>query len=235
MPCEIWGRIGTLLLPDTSVGTYAARRALHELLDLGLACSDLNSALAPTREAGRQLYRRIRLKQFHLWPAIQDELLCDGLLDESGHSTYFSVVCDRRDRPLLYYDGPEGKWVCTAHGLLGKLNLRWNVRGPLVLCTVGIIDILAVSIDHLSVLVTTAREHPTNQLVCDQVASEDVQLFSLVEANVDVIADAIIRERHPWNVPEVFDFYSLAFKPISEAVMLAYKEFVSGICQAVIA
>ena len=224
MPCEIWGRIGTLLLPDTSFGSYAAQRALHKLLDLSLACSNLSSALAPTREAGRQVFQRIRLKELHLWPAILDELLCDGLLDESGHSTYFSVVCDRKDRPLLYHDGPEGKWVCTAHGLLGKLNLQWAVRES---CTTGIIDVLNLSIVHLSVLVTTAREYPTNQLVCDQVAFEDLQLFPLVDTSVDVIADAVIRERHPWNVPEVFDFYSLAFKPMPEAVMLAYKEFVA--------
>ena len=187
------------------------------------ASSKINSALAPTRKAAEQVFRRIQLRD-HIWPVILDELLCDGLLDESGHSTYFSVVCDQKNKPLLYYDGPEGKWVCSAHGLLCKLNLQELVREP---CTTGIIDALGpTTIDCMSMLVTTNREYPSNQLVYDQVVDEHLQLFPLVDASVDVIADAIIKERHPWNINEVFDFYSLAFKPLPEPAMLAYKRFI---------
>ena len=203
----------------------SAFRESRNICRLSLASSDIHSALAPTRKAAEQVLQRIRLRD-HIWPVILDELLCDGLLDEdSAHSTYFSVVCDQKDKPLLYYDGPEGKWVCSAYGLLRKLRkLQWLVRES---CTTGIIDALGPSIDYLSILVTTAREFPINQLVYDQVAAEDLQLFPLVDASVNVIADAIIKERHPWNTAEVFDFYSLAFKPLPEPAMLAYKEFVA--------
>ena len=57
------------------------------------------------------------------------------------------------------------------------------------------------------------------------IGAEKIQLFPLADASVSVIADAIIMERHPWNIDEVFYFYKLAFKPMPEAAMLAYKEF----------
>lgn len=145
---------------------------IRNICRLSLASSDIHSALAPTRKAAEQV---LQLRE-HTWLVIPDELLCDGLLD-SAHSTCFSVVCDQKNKPLLYYDGPEGKWVCSAYVLLRKLSLQWLVRES---CTTGIIAALGPSIDYLSILVTTAREFPTNQLVYDQVAAEDLQLFHLL-------------------------------------------------------
>ena len=79
-------------------------------------------------------------------------------------------------------------------------------------------------IDNMSILVTTYKDDPSEKVHCGQVMDEDNKLLPLVNASVDLIADTIIDERHPFNVPEVFEFYALAFKPMSEAATLAYKE-----------
>lgn len=223
MPSEIWERIGAFLLPDKGLGT--CYRAIRELLHLSLTCSNINSALAPTRQVGKAILQRIRLKEVYIWPAILDELLSDGRQAESAHSTYFSVLCShclRRYKPLLYYDGPEGKWVGTAGGLLRKLGLRGVVRET---NTAAITDALGTAINDLSMLVTTSRDYPIDKLTCGEVVSGDLELFPLVDASVDVIAEAIIEERHSWHTNEVFDFYSLAFKPMSEPALLAYEEY----------
>lgn len=150
---------------------------------------------------------------------VLDELLIDALVC-STHSTSFSVVCDYMHRPLLYYDGPEGKWVCAARRLLHKINLGYVNETN----TTDIIDIIGSTIENLSILVTTVREEPCEKLTWDQVDDdEDLQLFPLVDASANVIADTIIEEGHPWDSPKVFDFYSLAFKPMPEPALLAYK------------
>lgn len=38
----------------------------------------------------------------------------------------------------------------------------------------------------------------------------------------------LLRERHSWNVDDVFDLYKVAFKPMPEAAVLAYEAFVTG-------
>lgn len=191
--------------------------AMREVLTLSLVCSNLNTALVPTRRAAEQVLLRIKLTS-RIWTHILYEMLSDDPDVKSGHSTYFSVVCDYRDRPLLYYDGPGGKIMHTAQGLCRKLQ---KYAGGF--STSEIVDDFGSACESLSILVTTVREEPSEKLKCYQAA--DVQLFSLTEASVRVIADTIIKEGHPWNTDEVFEFYSLGFKPVPEPVMLAYQKF----------
>ena len=219
MPCEIWDRIGTLLLPDDSLRERMYRGAMREVLTLSLACSNLNTALVPTRRAAEQVLLRIKLTS-RIWTNILDEMLSDDPDIKSGHSTYFSVICDYRDRPLLYYDGPGGKIMDTAQGVCRILQ---KYAGGMD--TSEIVDGFGDTCDSLSILVTTVREEPSEKVKCYQ--TEDVQLFSLTEASVRVIADTIIKEGHPWNTDEVFEFYSLGFKPVPEPAMLAYQKFIA--------
>lgn len=197
------------------------REAMSSALRLGLACSKLNSALAPTRKAATEVFKRIKLRA-RIWQVIQDELLSDSRWEESAHSTYFSAVCNANAKPLLYYDGPKGKWVCTARRLCRKLQRSYRGWNHTELDSRDIIDVVD-NPDNLSIQVTTSREYPCEKLVRDQVAAEDIQLFPLADASVRVLANAIIMARHPWNTDEVFDFYSLLFKPMPEAAM---QEFV---------
>ena len=80
--------------------------------------------------------------------------------------------------------------------------------------------------DRLSILVTISRECPSEKVKDVDVQAVDVQLLSLFEASVRVIADTIIKEKHPWNTNEVFDFFGLGFKPLPESVVLAYKKYI---------
>jgi len=41
------------------------------------------------------------------------------------------------------------------------------------------------------------------------------------------VISTIIKEGHPWNTDEVFDFYGLAIKPMPDAAVLAYKQLVA--------
>ena len=50
LPCEIWGRIGTFLLPDSGMWPLACRARMTDIYRLSVACSNINSALAPTRQ-----------------------------------------------------------------------------------------------------------------------------------------------------------------------------------------
>ena len=204
-------------MPDENMWELSYREAMSNAFRLSLACSKLNSALAPAREAAAEVFKHIKLRA-RIWQVILDELLSDTRWRKSAHSTYFSVVCNAHAKPLLYYDGPEGKWVCTARRLCRKLQ-GWDYRE---LDSCEIVDVVDNS-DNLSILVTTSREHPCEKLERDQVAAEDIQLFPLADASVRVLANAIIKARHPWNTDEVFDFYSLLFKPVPEAAM---QEFV---------
>ena len=221
LPCEIWEGIGTLLLPDDSLGPLVYRERLNRLSRFSLACSSINSALGSTRKAAEKSLQHSKLRH-HIWQVILDELLSDDLDVSSGHSTYFSVVCDFKDKPLLYYDGPEGKWVGTARDLCRELS-QMIPRGS---DTSEIVDEI-LKFDNLSILVTTCRDEPVEKLECEMVDAEEVQLFPLADSSINVIVKTIIDERHPWNVPEVFDFYDLAFKPMPEAAMLEYTEFMS--------
>ena len=126
------------------------------------------------------------------------------------------MVCDYRDRPLLYYDGPEGKFLWTARGLCQKLQ-----RFGGGLSTTQIVDDMGYTNDNLSILVTTSREFPSEKV--QDYKAEDVQLLPLSAASIWVIADTIIKERHPWNTSEVFDFYSLVFQPLPECAIEFYS------------
>ena len=206
-------------MPDDNTKEWWYHGAMREVLRLSLTSSNLNTALAPTRRAAEQAFLRIRLTS-QIWTDILDELLSDDPHVESGHSTYFSVVCDFRYKPLLYYDGPAGNFLTTARGLCQKLQTF--DKG---LSTTEIVDAMGYTYDSLSVLVTTSREYPSEKVKDYQV--EDVQLLSLSEASVRVIADTIIKENHPWNTDEVFDFYSLGFKPLPKPAQLLYASLSS--------
>ena len=97
---------------------------------------------------------------------------------------------------MLYYDGPEGKFLTTARGLCQKLQ---QFAGGL--STTEIVDGMGFTCDNLSIIATTSREYPSEKAKDYQV--EDVQLLSLYEASVRVIADIIVKEKHPWNTDEV--------------------------------
>ena len=140
------------------MGEWRYRHEIREVLKLSLASSNLDTALAPTKRAAEQVFLRMRL-MLRIWTVVLDELLSDDPEVESGHSTYFSVVCDYRGRPLLFYDGPEGKFLTTAKGVCQKLRRfagGWN--------TAEIVEELGF--DSLSILVTSCREEASKKLKC---------------------------------------------------------------------
>lgn len=209
MPCEIWERIGTLLLPNDDIDDdWVYRHAMREVLTLSLASSNLNTTLAPTRRAAEQILLRIR-RMSQVWLTVLDELLSDDPEVQSGHSAYFSVVCDYADRPLLYYTGPQGKYFTTARGMCQVLG-----RFAGGMSTAQIVEEMGYN-DSLSIIVTTSREQLSEKVKAHQ--AKDVQSLSLSAASVRVIADTMIKEEHPWSA------FSLAFKPMLMQTYHVYK------------
>ena len=83
LPCEIWERIGTLLLPDACGRlwplAYPKRDNLTRLTRLSLACSNTNSALGPTRKAAKEVLQRIKLRLLSDKPSVSSGYLYTSL------------------------------------------------------------------------------------------------------------------------------------------------------------